>query len=50
LGTVSLSAGEWARIIAIASSVLVVDEIGKALRRRRASEGGAASRVRSPRS
>ena len=33
-GTVPLSAGEWARVLATASSVLIVDEIGKLLRRR----------------
>jgi Ca2+-transporting ATPase len=35
-GTVSLNAGEWARVIGVASSVLVLDELGKLVRRRRA--------------
>lgn len=33
-GTVPLSAEEWARVLAVASSVLILDEIGKMLRRR----------------
>ncbi len=33
-GTVPLSAEEWARVLVVASSVLIFDEIGKLLRRR----------------
>ncbi|MDF0591061.1 cation-translocating P-type ATPase [Candidatus Methanocrinis natronophilus] len=35
LGSVSLSAADWATIIAVSSTVLIADEIRKAIRRRR---------------